>query len=85
MHHSHRTSRSQGFTLIELLVAISVLSLMILLANRVFLDARKMVSRGMETSQIIASERAISDPLLKDAREMRVAETAWAGPRPASS
>ncbi|BAM04186.1 PulJ/GspJ family protein [Phycisphaera mikurensis] len=67
--------RAAAFTLIELLVAISVLSLMILLANRVFLDARRLVSRGMETSQIIASERAISDPLLKDARAMHVAES----------
>lgn len=75
-------SRRPGFTLVELLVAISVLSLMILLAGRVFLDVRRLVSRGMESSQIIASERAISDPLLKDARSMRVAETGLGGESP---
>lgn len=68
-------SRRSGFTLIELLVAVSVLALMILLANRIFLDTRRVVSRGLQTSQIIAQERAISDPLLKDAQAMRFAET----------
>lgn len=67
--------RGRGFTLIEMIVAIAVLSLMISLASRMFFDASRVVSGGMQTSQIIAHARTLSDQLLKDARQMHVFES----------
>lgn len=64
--------RRVGFTLIELLVAIAVLSLMMTLAARIFFDAQTGVQRGLQTSQIIAESRSISQPLTEDVRSMNV-------------
>jgi len=73
---------SGGFTLIEMLVAISVLSLMLLLASRIFFDAQEGVKRGLQTSQIIAQARAISQPLMGDLRQMNVFESKYGSNAP---
>ncbi len=64
--------RSPAFTLVELLVAISVLSLMMTLAARIFFDAQTGVQRGLQTSQIIAESRSIAQPMAEDIRAMNV-------------
>jgi len=71
-----------GFTLIELLVAIAVLSLMMTLAARIFFDAQTGVQRGLQTSQIIAESRSISQPLTKDIRSMNVFESKYGSNSP---
>lgn len=71
-----------GFSIIELLVAISVLSLMMTLAARIFFDAQKGVQRGIQTSQIIAESRSISQPLTKDVRSMNVFESKYGSNSP---
>ena len=72
----------RGFTLIEMIVAVSVMSLMLALAARIFYDAQKVVSRGRQTSQIIAEARALSQPFLDDARKMYVYEAPLGGNTP---
>ena len=74
--------RASAFTLIELLVAISVLSLMMALATRIFFDAQQGVQRGLQTSQIIAESRSISQPLARDLREMYVFESKYGSNSP---
>lgn len=71
-----------AFSIIELLVAISVLSLMMTLAARIFFDAQAGVQRGMQTSQIIAESRSISQPLTKDVRSMNVFESKYGSNSP---
>ncbi|MEM9419257.1 MAG: prepilin-type N-terminal cleavage/methylation domain-containing protein [Planctomycetota bacterium] len=61
-----------AFTLMELIVAVSVLSLMMFLATRIFYDAQSGVQRGLQTSQIIATSRSLSQPLTDDVRNMNV-------------
>lgn len=64
--------RRAAFTLIELLVAISILSLMMTLAARIFFDAQAGVQRGIQTSQIIAESRSVVQPLTNDMKNMNV-------------
>ncbi|MEO1235293.1 MAG: prepilin-type N-terminal cleavage/methylation domain-containing protein [Planctomycetota bacterium] len=74
--------RRGGFTLIELITSVSILALMLTLAARVFFDAQTAVERGNQTSQIIAEQRAISQPLFDDVRNMHVFERGLGGNTP---
>lgn len=83
----HPLTRAQrparpGFTMIELLVAVSVLALMMGLASRIFYDAQTAVSRGMQTSQLITEQRAVSQPIFEDFRNMHVFESPYGGNTP---
>lgn len=71
-----------AFTIIELIVAISVLSLMMFLATRIFYDAQSGVQRGLQTSQIIATARSVSQPLTEDVRNMNVFESKYGSNNP---
>jgi prepilin-type N-terminal cleavage/methylation domain-containing protein len=71
-HPQSKINHRFAFTLIELLVAVSVLSLMMTLAARIFFDAQKGVQRGVQTSQIIAESRSVAQPLTDDVRNMNV-------------
>lgn len=60
----------RAFTLVELLVVIVITALMVLLINTIFNDTFRAVSRGVQTSDIIADHRALGDQLERDAIEM---------------
>jgi hypothetical protein len=67
---------------VELLVAISVLTLMMSLAARIFFDAQEGVKRGVQVSQIIAESRSVSQPLAEDMRQMYVFESKYGANTP---
>ena len=71
-----------GFTLVELIVAISVLTLMMILAARIFFDAQAGVQRGTQASQIIAESRTVSQAIAADVRKMNVFESKYGSNTP---
>ncbi len=77
-----KTASQSGFTVIELLVSISVLALMLSLAAQIFYTAQEGVDIGLQTSQIIAEQRAISQPLFDDFTNMHVFESQNGGNTP---
>lgn len=64
---SHHRPTCRGFTIIELLVAAAVTVIMLTLVGRLFTDTSNAVSRGISTSDIIASAEAFTTQLRLDA------------------
>lgn len=62
--------KSTGFTLVELLVTIAVVTLMMFLVNRLFTDTANVVSRGAQTSDILAKSMTINRQIQQDAAAM---------------
>lgn len=67
--HSPRLS-AHGFTLIELLVAVSITAIMLFLINQIYNQAVGAVRKGVQTADVIASHRGMSDQIERDFRNM---------------
>ncbi|NJL30677.1 MAG: type II secretion system protein [Phycisphaerales bacterium] len=66
----HFWFRRSGFTLIEMLVAFSIMVVMVVIIDRVFVQAGNAIRAGIGTSEITNNYRSIADQIDRDAQAM---------------
>ena len=66
----YATPLKPGFTLIELLVAVSITTIMLFLINQIFSEATQASTRGVQTAELIAKHRSLSEQIRRDIANM---------------
>ncbi len=62
--------RRPAFTLMEMLVAVSIMTVMVLIIDRVFFNATRAVRAGVGVSDVMNQSRSVNQQLVEDAKQM---------------
>jgi|GEM_PF-2479061 len=65
-----RIRKQAGLSIIELMITMSLLLLLLFLMDELFRDTSAVISRGIQTTKIIATTRSASEQIKADAEEM---------------